>query len=178
MSLITDLYTKLQSLTKPVSYTELAAMMGASNLITRNSVRDMVIRGVPIKKERRYQEMYISMNSKHTHDYYVVKHKALAKRVEKFIGKSEEPCGDNEIAAKFRITAKYAHDVVCYLSRTNGISMLKTRKDGKDYYSIAGKVCTKKAKGHFDNQCIDHLLFHGAAMEAVRIHKSINEMRG
>lgn len=178
MSLIVDLYAKLQSLTKPISYVELAAMMGASSLRTRNSVRDMITRGIPIKKERRYQEMYVSLNTKHTFDYFIGKHKDLAKRVGKFIGKCEELCGDDEIAAKFKITVKYAHNIVCYLSRTNGVSILKTRKDGKDYYSIAGKVYTKKAKGHFDNQCIDHLLFHGAAMEAVRIHKSINEMRG
>ena len=178
MSLITDLFTRLQKLNKPVSYIELSGMMNAGNLQVRNSVRDMINRGVPIVKERRYQEMYISLNTKHTHEYFNLKHKALAKRVEKFIKSSVELCGDDEIATKFKITAKYAHNIVCYLSRTNGIKVIKKKIEGKNYYTIAGMTYAKKEKGHFDNHCIDHLLFNGSAMEAVRLHKSINQLRG
>lgn len=178
MALITELFKKLQTISKPMSYVELAAVMGVSNLRVRNATRDMVTRGVPIKKERRYQEMYINLTTKHTYEHFIDKHKALVKRVEKFIKASPGEHCDDDIAVKFKISAKYSHDIVCYLSRTNGVKVIKKRVDCKDYYSIAGFTYVSKPKGNFDNQCIDHLLFNGCAMEAVKIHKSISQLRG
>ena len=178
MSLIEDLFSKLNNLNKPLSYLELSGVMNAGNTQVRNSIRDMINRGVPIKKDRRYREFYISLSTKHTYDYFNSKHKALAKRVEKFIKSSCDLCGNDEIAAKFKITTKYSHDIVCYLSRTNGVEVVKARIDGKSYYTIGGTKYVKKEKGHFDNHCIDHLLFNGGAMEAVRLHKSISQLRG
>ena len=177
MSLIIDLYSKLQASKKPLPYVELAASLGTNSVKVRNAVGAMISRGFPVVKGRSNGVVMVSINTKHTYDYFCDKNKALAKRARAIIEKAPEPPSDCDIAKKLKITVKYAQNLVGYLKMV-GMKISSGKVDGNTHYRIIGKVYNKKVKGCFDNQCIDHLLFHGSAMEAVRLHKSINEMRG
>ena len=170
MSLIYKIYNKLNSLNKPVSYAELALMSRTEGSQTRNAVRHMINRRFPIEKTRVGRIIYVSLSSSRDCEYYDNCHKLLAKNIKAFIKEEGRTC-DESIAERFNISISHSYDTVSYLTRTNGIKVIKKNIKGVTYYSLEGMVYKGKPRGNFDNHSIDHLLFTGQADRAVKLNK-------